>query len=96
VSAEWIGQTTARQIDFGGPISGVLDDGGYGFQWWLDASPTAYVAWGYGGQFIWVVPSRDLVVVAATHWGGIGYERAAEQARAVGSLIDDLVVTSAR
>jgi CubicO group peptidase (beta-lactamase class C family) len=41
----------------------------YGELWWVsDATPAAYFAWGYGGQFVYVVPSLDLVVVATTDW----------------------------
>lgn len=40
----------------------------YGYGWWireLDGHPT-YYAWGYGGQFIFVVPSLELVVVTTS------------------------------
>lgn len=40
----------------------------YGFLWWTDEDHDAYMAWGYGGQFIYVAPDRDLVVVATTRW----------------------------
>jgi len=40
---------------------------GYGYQWWLDAGgggiPPYFSARGHDGQFIYVVPSLDLVVV---------------------------------
>ncbi|HWJ60755.1 MAG TPA: serine hydrolase [Acidimicrobiales bacterium] len=44
------------------------DDPGYGFMWWLlddvDGVPDdAYAAQGHDGQFIYVIPSLDLVVV---------------------------------
>jgi CubicO group peptidase (beta-lactamase class C family) len=46
----------------------------YGFLWWLSDSPgpRAFFAWGHGGQFIWVVPSLDLVVVVTHEWRGAG------------------------
>mgnify|MGYP002750505239 CR=1 FL=1 len=34
----------------------------YGYQWWVDAAGF-YMALGYAGQFIYVVPEKDLVVV---------------------------------
>ena len=48
----------------------------YGYLWWLAQPPAtvATFAWGYGGQFAYVVPSLDLVVVATTNWQGISAE----------------------
>lgn len=56
----------------------------YGLLWWVvpEARDPFYFAWGYGGQFIVVVPSLDLVAVATNDWrrvsqdGGAGrYEQ---------------------
>jgi CubicO group peptidase (beta-lactamase class C family) len=91
VSGDWIDAATTHQYEFGGPVNGVLQRGAYGYQLWLDADPEMWVAWGYGGQFIWTVPSKRLVVVAAAHWVGIGYDNAAVQARTNAALIRDVI-----
>jgi CubicO group peptidase (beta-lactamase class C family) len=44
------------------------NDREYGYGWWirsLDGRP-AYYAWGYGGQFVFVVPSARLVMVTTS------------------------------
>jgi CubicO group peptidase (beta-lactamase class C family) len=40
----------------------------YGGGWWMRelAGHQTYYAWGYGGQFIFVVPSRDMVIVTTS------------------------------
>jgi len=40
----------------------------YGYGWWIRqlGSHTTYYAWGYGGQFIFVVPDLELVVVTTS------------------------------
>lgn len=55
VPQEWVSESTRKHID------ATLQDG-YGFQWWID-SPELYMALGYAGQFIFVAPELDLVVV---------------------------------
>jgi len=42
---------------------------GYGYGWWIRETPggrPVYFAWGYGGQYVFVVPSLDLVVVTTS------------------------------
>jgi CubicO group peptidase (beta-lactamase class C family) len=56
VPAEWIQESTSVQAgrDWW--------EGPYGYHWWV--RPQGYTAYGYGGQFIYVVPSASLVLVA--------------------------------
>jgi CubicO group peptidase (beta-lactamase class C family) len=40
----------------------------YGYQWWLlgdqaQGAPQVYGALGYGGQYLFIVPERDLIAV---------------------------------
>ena len=55
VSAAWVEASTRQHI------AATLSDG-YGYQWWVDVEGF-YMALGYAGQFIYVVPEQDMVVV---------------------------------
>ena len=59
----WVSESTRSQVSTdSGPNSRIT---GYGYHWWATTagSNPAYLAWGYGGQLIEVVPALDLVVV---------------------------------
>ena len=58
VAASWVQASTRKHI------SATLQDG-YGYQWWI-ADNGVYMALGYGGQFIFVSPSLNMVVVAVS------------------------------
>ena len=55
ISSEWIEKATSNLISTGFPG---LDN--YGYLWWLPQE--GYLAYGYGGQFIAVIPERNLVI----------------------------------
>jgi CubicO group peptidase (beta-lactamase class C family) len=55
VSSSWVRASTRKYIN------ATLQEG-YGYHWWVDDSGI-YMALGYGGQYIIVVPEEDLVVV---------------------------------
>ncbi|MFC2029357.1 serine hydrolase domain-containing protein [Chloroflexota bacterium] len=59
VPTAWVEASTSEHI------SATLEDG-YGYHWWID-DDGYYMALGYAGQFIFVVPDRELVVVFASH-----------------------------
>jgi CubicO group peptidase (beta-lactamase class C family) len=96
VPTAWVEEaTTKRFTGFGGvgPVAQVS----YGYLWWLDLENGAYFAWGFAGQFVYVVPRLDLVVVATTDWNGvrddIGNERLQEE---VLRIIVDRILPAAR
>ena len=54
VPSAWVKASTRKHI------SATLQDG-YGYQWWV-ADNSVYMALGYAGQFIFVIPEQALVV----------------------------------
>ena len=45
-----------------------------GYSWWIARTPhgDGFFAWGFGGQFIFVVPAESLVVVVTTEFRNAG------------------------
>jgi CubicO group peptidase (beta-lactamase class C family) len=64
VPAAWIRDATTAHVP---AADGATPS--YGYQWWVGtaAGDPAYLAWGFGGQLIEVVPHRHLVVVISTY-----------------------------
>lgn len=60
---QWVDQSTRPGLV--GPRGRGRIYGGYGYLWWLRGlrERGAYIASGYGGQYIYVAPAEDLVVV---------------------------------
>ncbi|MHA2322048.1 MAG: serine hydrolase domain-containing protein [Candidatus Thorarchaeota archaeon] len=56
ISHDWVKKSTSTFIQFNAEI-------GYGYQWWTNPAQEYYYALGLYGQYIFVVPKQDLVVV---------------------------------
>jgi CubicO group peptidase (beta-lactamase class C family) len=86
VPAEWIETSIVPRGR--SDISGEM----YGYGWWIRdiAGQPAYYAWGFGGQFIFVVPGLDLVVVS-TSSTDVAEERRSHR-RTVDDIIEHLIV----
>ena len=78
VSKGWITKATTAKITTGSVIPFASD---YGYLWWNGRaySHNYYFASGWGGQFIFIVPDLNLVVVASNEWSGIPSAIAGEQ-----------------
>jgi len=70
VPAAFVREATPRKIASDIPPRGRPELWGYGYLWWLSSIPgddlPAYNASGFGGQFIYVVPALEVVVVTFT------------------------------
>jgi CubicO group peptidase (beta-lactamase class C family) len=62
VPAAWVEASMTNQVDAGAPYS-------YGYDFWLRdiAGHHVAMAWGYGGQMIYIIKDLDLVVVMTTN-----------------------------
>lgn len=70
IPAEWFREATARRFPWAAEV-GPLGRVSYGLLWWTDLDREAFFAWGYGGQFVYVAPAEEIVVVTTTRWQGI-------------------------
>jgi CubicO group peptidase (beta-lactamase class C family) len=69
-----------------------FNDQGYGYGWWSRefAGYESFFAWGYGGQYIFIVPELDLVVVT-TSSTAVGEERRSHR-RTIFDLLEQSIL----
>ena len=67
----------------------------YGLGWWHRRSGAhdVYFAWGYGGQYVFLVPGLELIVVTTSD-AELGHDH--EHNRALHGLLDELVQAAER
>lgn len=92
VSEAWVEAQTGLRVPLGN--LGIFQ-GGYGYQTWVDQTHGAFVLWGYGGQFVWCVPEKRLVVVTAAHFQGVD-DYAAQQASGIAMRVVAPAIAAAR
>lgn len=87
IPAEYVEASLSRQS--AGDATGGAS---YGYQWWVTeiAGYDAAFALGYGGQYIYVVPDLDLVVIAA-----VARRVPATELRSPRPIIEELIVPAA-
>lgn len=70
ISSSYMQTATQRQIDTNTVVGDMPSPMGYGYLWWTattrDDQLSAQLAIGFGGQYIYIVPALQLVVVATT------------------------------
>jgi len=65
ISEKWVRESTQKHIN-------ATTYDGYGYQWWVSPDKF-YAAIGYRGQFIYVVPKKNLVAVFSSHLEGADF-----------------------
>ncbi len=93
VPLSWVREATHEQVHTVDGDNRQLPGRGYGYGWWLteaDGEP-AYVAYGFGGQLIEVVPSRSLVVVVANEIEYDAPRSGGFSANSLTFLVDDVI-----
>src|SRR5690606_27974664 len=83
IAESWVRRTRSR-----------FNDHGYGLGWWMreGAGHDVFFAWGYGGQFVFVVPELELTVVTTSDPVA---PREGDHNRAVHELLDALLIPAA-
>jgi CubicO group peptidase (beta-lactamase class C family) len=61
VPANWVDASTTKHIETKG-LMNAAEDSGYGYLWWMNGFD-GYAAHGFGGQYLFVLPQADMVVV---------------------------------
>lgn len=89
VPAGWI---ETSFVPRGSSMRGVQDGRQYGYGWWMRpyAGHQTYYAWGYGGQYVYVVPDLELVVVATS--SPVPDDPRRIHRRTLDSLVEDLII----
>lgn len=80
ISEAWVKESTKKQVE---TPSGLAGRYGYGYHWWMN-SFGGYSARGFSGQYLFVVPDANLVVVFT---GGLDSSDFFEPERLVGNYI---------
>ena len=99
VPADWIARSLTPTVANGVPYRyGPVSFMNYGFMWWIDRQPDrdAFFAWGYGGQFVYCVPSLKLVIVTTTDASALTYDTKGDVEKGLLELIIDRVIPAVR
>ncbi len=92
VSSDWLRKSVRTQLPLGEMHSNLRLN--YGYLWWVESkqSNEVWLAWGNGGQFIYCMPDRNLVIVTTTALASLPRQEALARERTIFSLIADYVL----
>ncbi len=90
---EWVARSSVPHFAWRFNL-GRLNGISYGFLWWVvPGVPPGplYFAWGFGGQYVVVVPELHLVVVTTNNWRGVGAAAGRYERQTMDVLVDYII-----
>ena len=92
VPEEWVARSSVVRFDWrfsSGRLAGIS----YGFLWWVvpGVPGPLYFAWGFGGQYVVVVPELYLVIVTTNNWRGVGAAAGRYERQTMDVLVDYII-----
>jgi CubicO group peptidase (beta-lactamase class C family) len=93
LSEAWVRESTGNQVSTDSSSSVAIWPA-YGYHWWVTTAgdEAAFLAWGFGGQMIEVVPAEGLVVVVARELDYRNLATTGVDPRALTDLVDEVIV----
>lgn len=61
VDSTWIAASTQKQVEIPNQVEPHVYH--YGYYWWIVPRWQAFTTWGHGGNFIFIVPGKEMVIV---------------------------------
>lgn len=94
IPAAWIDESHAYHTLFDPASGNECDTLGYGFLWWLrpQGDAESAIAVGFGGQFVYVIPALDLVVVMTGRLGSVPEAFRDNRMLCQFNLVEDFIV----
>lgn len=92
IPEDWVARSSVERYDWrieSGKLRGIS----YGYLWWVvpEAAEPLYFAWGFGGQYVVVVPDLHLVVVTTNNWRGVGAHAGRYERQTMEVLVDYII-----
>ena len=95
IPSEWVQSIKSHQVNLT-PSTGPFFVDGYGYLTWLGTGSNLKIqlAWGWGGQFIAVIPEMDMVVIVNCDWQVDGSTARSQYAVAFDIIINDIMAAA--
>lgn len=92
VPASWMLASTQEQWPLNLAVDHLVDVD-YGYLWWInDANPEDVIlGWGYAGQFVYTVPSRNLVIATNASWNVSARQKARQEADILSHIANNVL-----